>query len=228
MQQSTKKPSGDHVFVRTLALAVLVSAAPLVAHAEIVTFDWVPFASSGTATTPSGFITLDLTSPSATPSVGGNSFSQSYGSSATWMAALTGFSFTASDGLTIGLPNVTSATAGVGFGDQWAASADVSAPFVPSSVGNFLINDFTLSGSEAGMSFMLQFGVGNSPGTTTEPGLANNSFTPSGEAANVDSGYWKLANVSAVPLPAALPLVVSGLGLLSTTLLRRKRPLTPA
>lgn len=191
MQHRTRKSAVKFILVRLIAVAVVVAFVPLAAYAdEIVTFDWVAYASSGTAATPHGFITLDLTSPSATPSVGGSSFNQSYGTSAEWMAALTGFSFTASDGYTIGLTNVTSETAGVGFGNTWAASADVSAPFVPSSVGNFLINDFTLSGSETGMTFMLQFGLGNSPGTTTQPGLANNSLTPSGGAANADYGYW--------------------------------------
>jgi hypothetical protein len=228
MRHSAKKSFDPYVFLRALGATVAVASAPLAAHAgEIVTFDWVPFTSSGTETTPSGSITLDLTSPSATPSVGGSSFSQSYGSSATWAAALTGFSFTASDGHTIGLANVGSIVPGTGFGNTWAASADVAAPFVPSATGNFLIDDFTLSGSESGMTFMLQFGVGNSPGTTTEPGLANNSLTPSDGSANTDFGYWELAKVTPVPLPAGLPLLVGGLGLFSTVL-RRKRSLTPA
>jgi hypothetical protein len=216
-------------YLGAAAAFLAIASVPMAAHAdELVTFDWVNSSSQGTVTTaPKGFITLDLSNPSVTPTVGGSSFNQAYTSTATWQAALSAFSFTSSDGHTVTKSNVSSITPGTGFGTTWEASSDVAAPFVPTAVGNFLITDFTLAGSAAGMGFTLSFGVGNSPGTMNTPGLSNNSFTPSNGGGNMDSGYWELASVTPVPLPAALPLLVGGLGFIGAAL-RRKRSLSAA
>jgi hypothetical protein len=54
-----------------------------------------------------------------------------------------------------------------------------------------------------------------SAGLPTNVTQANNQLTPfsgQGTASN-DFGYWKLNSLAPVPLPAALPLLLSGLAL---------------
>ena len=199
--------------IRLFVLCSVVTALlPMAARAEMLTFTWYDWSHTGSAATPSGTLTLNLTSPvGGPPAVGGAGFSQSYASLGDWQAAVVALSYTDSAGHVYTLADITNRVADVGFGQTWSVSDGSAAfPWVPSVTGNFLINDFRLE--SPGVSFSFQNGPGTPP--YGAPGLANNVFSLD----NVqDVGAWRLTDVSSVPLPPSLPLFISGLGAVLVT-----------
>ncbi len=214
-------------------------AAPMAAHATLVTFDWVPISENPTSaqtTTPSGSITLNIPgwvyNPTA-PSPGPPNYGPYYwdGSSSAVTATIEAISYTAGDGQTFswtaGGPttgddslNVTSVSA------VWATSSiDTPASASPlcagcsaPTAGYYLITQFpggslSISGTTAqGAPIMFANNVGTA-GATYQNGIANGDVTVNAAgsyAAIEDGGYWELAPV---PLPAGLPLLLSGLAL---------------
>ncbi len=204
-----------------------IGVMPLTAQASEIqaTFDWVngDYAGSYTPATvvPSGSITLDLNLASV-PAVGGASFTTStYSSDAAWEAAIAAFSFTASNGQTYTLQNITSITAPDQMTSQpgalvWNDSNDVTPQF-SSSMGNYLVPSFILANSTE----TLSFNTGAS--TLTTVGLSTNSVA---STSVYDVGYWELASatpLAPVPLPAGLPLLLGGLCLVGWCARPRQR-----
>lgn len=214
---------------RLLAIAAATVALPIAAHASVIeTFDWVPTQENpptGWTTTPHGTLQLTLSTwtlggPTTPPNFGPY-FSGPTGTATT--ANITGFTYVAANGVTYNLGEVTSRTPGNPITTTWQTSGLVTPaplagdPFPAPTPGYYLISGFTLAGSAGGVSFMMANNVGTA-GATYANGVGNADFTgPVYE----DGGYWKL-ETQAVPLPAALPLLLSGIGGLGALVRRRK------
>lgn len=215
---------------RALALAATAALLPLAASAEeIVTFDWVPTSENPTSsatTTASGTLTLTLSSWTSAGASNPPNFGPYYTSGANQATAdITGLTFTSANGLTVNLSNVTTRTVtGVETGSPapWETSGELT-PSGASSEGYYLVSGFTLSGTTAlGSPFMIANNLGT-PGATYINGVPNadNTFNAVGSYGEIaDGGYWEFAGATSVPLPAGLPLLLGGAGLLAW-LLRR-------
>jgi hypothetical protein len=84
-----------------------------------------------------------------------------------------------------------------------------------------LVTQFSVSGTVAGTPFMLANAAGFA-GTNLPTGLGNGGNTINPPNAIADGGYWMLASAAPVPLPATLPLVLSGLAALGGAVRRRR------
>ncbi len=235
MAQAIRGPKGTR---QVVICAALLAAAllPAFAHADtIVTFDWV----SGTPTpenptsaasvTPGGTLTLDVSSFALTGTANPPNLGQYYasgGNAAT--VSIVGLNYEFADGAKVSLSNVTSMSVG-STTTPWQTSGLV----IPGGVAGgtaanyYLISGFTLSGTANGANFQIG-NVAGTAGATFANGVANGGNSFNGTAAYpavTDGGYWQLASVTTVPLPAALPLLLSGLGM--TGLFGRRRRLEP-
>lgn len=220
---------------RLLAIVLLCVCTPVVAHASVVaTFDWVAISenpASAQTTTATGMLQLTLSSFTLTGASTPPNFGPYYASSAALTADITAFSYTAADGLSVSLSNVTSRTLQ---SSNWATSGldtpatGAQAPSAPTQ-GYYLISGFTLSGTTAqGSQFMIANGVGTA-GALYANGIGNgtNTFNAAGAVPSIaDGGYWKLTSMAPVPLPAGLPLLLSALGGLGV-LVRRQEVCVP-
>jgi hypothetical protein len=205
-------------------------AAPTAANATTVTFDWVNHSvntGQSPATVPSGSLTLTLPD-----SVTTQTFSTGdLGSDAAALAMISAFSYTFSDGITVDLSNVNLATseittpAGTQDPNAWYTSnlvdpADGPAGAAP--LGYYLLTGFILRGNASGGTFQ----IANPAGLPANVGLAGNTITPTFPPwSSNDSGYWRLSSfqTTVVPLPAALPLMLSGLASLGGLAAFRRR-----
>jgi hypothetical protein len=223
---------------RLLTVGVCVIAAatvPLAAQAsEVVTFDWVSITenpASVQTVTPSGTLQLTLPTFALTGTSTPPNYGPYYASGAASTANITGFSYTDAEGLTVGLSNLTSKSVS---STTWVTSgtdtpATGAQAVSPPSAGYYLVSGFSLSGtSTQGSNFMIANSAGTA-GATYANGIGNgdNTFQATSSLhAVTDGGYWELVSVSStpVPLPAALPLLLGGMGLLSRFGRRRVSP----
>jgi hypothetical protein len=205
---------------------LLATSIPTLANASSVlaTFDWVPISenpSSAQTTTASGTLQLTLSSFALTGPTQPPNFGPYYASGTAATANITGFSYTAADGLSVGLSNLTSES--LGSTVTWQTSGDVKPASAPTA-GYYLISGFTLSGKTAqGSSFMIANAVGTA-GATYANGVGNGDNTFNATAsipAITDGGYWELASVTPVPLNGALPLLLSSIAGLGVFARRR-------
>jgi hypothetical protein len=214
------------------AVGCLAVALPMNAHATTVTFDWVPISEtpssgnpySGTSTA-TGSITLNISPWTLTPITGNGLGPNYYTSGSAVTATITALSYTFGNGVTVGLSDLSTTTIGVPntgpppLGTIWATSAvatpatGAQAPSAPTA-GYYLITQFAVAGTVGGMGFMLGNNTGTA-GANYQNGIGNGDNTYGTVPTGIeDGGYWELASATAVPLPAGLPLLLSGLGLL--------------
>lgn len=212
-----------------MAAAVVLPAIALAS--EVVTFDWVPMSetpATGWTTTPSGTLQLTLSSFALTTAgnpPGNGNYGPYYasGTDAT-TADITAFSYTAADGLSVNLSNVTLESVRSTTTPWQTSGLDTPAPgngdpFPSPTLAYYLVSGFSLSGKTAqGSPFMMANNVGTA-GATYANGVPNGdatfNATASGAAATEDGGYWKVVSVTPVPLPPGLALLLSGVGLLA-------------
>ncbi len=214
---------------RLLATAALATALPVAAQASVIaTFDWVSGGTtpenptSAQTSTPSGTLELLLSSFSLTNTGSGNYGPNYYTSGSASTATIYAFSYTAGDGLTVNKSNLSTTTLG---STIWATSASDIPYNSGITPGYYLISAFSVSGTTPQSS---PFQIANAPGTANANyangvGNADNSFNAAGSIPGItDGGYWELQSVTAVPLPLALPLLLSGIGGLAVFARRRK------
>ena len=182
---------------RISGLAALVAMGPLAANADtLATFDWVAFQNGG-AGTGSGDLVLTLPG-----TVSGPGFDVAFASVSTAKNAVTGFSYTFSNGDTLTLANLRAGTLQMNPTD-WVTTNTITPAGAPA--GRYLGTDFSFSGFVTPPGGVLSpFQLASSGGMVTlGAGDAQLRIT--------DTGYWKLDSLSPVPVPAAAWLLVSGL-----------------
>jgi hypothetical protein len=196
------------MFRRGMLATAVLAVLPLVqAQADtIATFNWVENSGSGSQA-ESGSLTLEL------PGTESNPFAVGFTQASTTAAPdLTALNYTFSNGTTIGLSNLTSFVFTNSSGSpitsgSWATTTSGHGGF---GVGTTdLITGFVFSDASGQK-------IAESLSSTSTLGLASNQMN----GVN-DSGYWKLNSLTSVPLPAGLPLLLSGLGVLGA--MRRRR-----
>ena len=221
---------------RSIASAAVLAAslsAGVANATTVATFTWVSSFVNGGSQTPTGTLQLSLpdtvtTQTFTTPSPGSLTPAQMFSS-------ITALSYTFGDGLSIGLADLNSTTASIlpslFSSTTWYTSAPTTVSLFTggTATGVFLLSGFTLKGSKvfAGDSRAADFQLAEPAGqqNPANVGLDSNGITPfAGQGvATTDSGYWQLTGVSTVPVPAALPLLFSGLAGLGGLIGRRRR-----
>jgi hypothetical protein len=183
--------------LRVLGIAALLAVLPLAANADTVaTFDWIPFQNGGAGT---GAGDLVLTLPG---SVTGPGFDVHFASVSAAKSALTGFSYTFSNGDSLSLANLQAGTLQMNPSD-WQTTNTVTPAGAPTGV--YLGTNFNFGGFVTPPGGVLTpFQVASSGGMVTlGAGDAQLRVT--------DTGYWKLDSLNPVPLPAAGLLLIAGL-----------------
>jgi hypothetical protein len=193
-----------------LAIAAAVGCAALVpgaANATTATFSWIStFANTAQnpPTTPTGTLTLTLPDSVTTQMF-------DTGNVANALGMLTSLSYTFSDGINVTLPILTASVVNP---PKWYTSnlLDPDGAGV-APTGYYLLAGFTLSSAPGAVGGGTP-NISNPAGLAGLPSLAGNSITPTFPPwSSNDSGYWVMTSFAppAVPLPAALPLLLSGL-----------------
>jgi hypothetical protein len=213
---------------RLLAVTAVTAVLPMAAHASVIeTFTWVPDyeQSGGYSQEPTATLQLTLSSWTLTP-LSGSGVGPYYASGSDAATAnITGFSYNG-HGATITLSNVSASGETVTTTAPWQTSSLVTPAadngedgYPAPTQGYYLISAFTLSGTVNGEAFMMSTASGGTPGTTLASQIPNSDFTYDNTVE--EGGYWELTPAS-VPLPAALPLLLSGIAGLGVFALRRK------
>ena len=204
-----------------LGVAALMAAG--LAHAETVNLTWVPIsenpATAGVDSTAHGTITLSISPWTLTP-ISGNGLGPNYFTSGSAVAAtITGISYTAGDGQTIDSLSDLSST--LLSSRLWTTSAvdkpatGAQAPVAPPA-GYYLTTAFSFSGhTDQGAAVMFANAAGTAGANfgdgTHASGIGNGGVTDQAVGSFkgiADGGYWE---VTPVPLPAGLPLLLTGL-----------------
>ena len=208
MERFTSRKRGALRLCNGIFVAAVLVTAPFVrAEAStLATFEWVDASGS----TGSGMLSISLPGTVTAPQfdIGGASFSQ-----------VSAFNYTFSSGLSVDLANLSSSTFNPTPG-SWTTTTITSTTVGGSAVGDTdLTTGFTFSGAN-------NLKIAESQGTLFNIQVANNLINPASGGVSNDFGYWKLESLTPVPLPAALPLLLSGLGLIGAA--RRRWKASPA
>jgi hypothetical protein len=206
-QQNPRKQKARRLRNASLAATMLVTV-PL-ARAEASTlaaFGWVnAFGSTG-----SGALEISLPGTVTSPqfNIAGASFSD-----------ITGFEYTFSSGLKVDIPDLTSHA----FNPTpaaWTTTTITSTTVGGSGIGaTDLTTGFIFGGAN-------NLKIAESQGTLFNIQVANNLINPAGGGVANDFGYWKLESLTPVPLPGAMPLLLSALGMIGMA--RRRSKVLPA
>jgi len=198
--------SVKHVVKVTSVLVGLLAVSVQASASMLASFNWVDLSHSS-GVTPVGSLSLTLPDTITTQTFDTGTLTQAQA-----LSMLTGFAYTFSNGLSIGLADLTTFTFSPPI--HWATSNADHGGF---GTGVDLITGFQFSGSKSfpGDPRAPIYNITMSAGLPSNVTQANNQLTPfagQGTASN-DFGYWKLTSLAPVPLPAALPLLLSGLAL---------------
>jgi hypothetical protein len=190
-------------------------------HAEtIAVFTWVE--ASGTGPDPeSGSLTLTLPGTVTEQTLGSVPFQTSgFLVSGATFSELTALTYTFSNGTTVNLGEVTSETFGSA-SPAWETATVQSFTTGGSALGDQdLITGFTLANTS--MDFNLNLAAAQSSVTNIQPESNQITAIVNGQSVQTDdSGYWKLESLTPTPLPAGLPLLLSGLGVMAVMFRRR-------
>jgi hypothetical protein len=197
LKRFTAVPSLVHGVV--IAAGILGATLPVArANADtLASFEWVEDSGSGSHA-ESGTLVIDLT---------GTVTASTFTDGAASLGSIKSLSYTFSSGTTVTLANVTSST----FSGDWETS---DATATGGSGEPDLITGFSLHGTNP-----TQLSLVEAKGLPTNVGAVSYQYN----GVN-DSGVWQLESLTAVPLPAGLPLLLSGLGLLGMSFRRRIAP----
>lgn len=203
MEPLISKTKQTHSVRMGILCAAALTLAPFVRAeaATIAQFEWVDASGS----TGSGTLKISLPGTITNPQfdIGNATFSQ-----------ITTFDYTFSSGLSVNLADLTGHT----FSQtpaSWTTTTITSTTVGGSGLGDTdLTTGFIFSGSN-------NLKIAESQGTLFNIQVDNNQINPATGGVSNDFGYWKLESLTPVPLPAALPLLLSGLGMVA---LRRRRP----
>jgi hypothetical protein len=179
--------------IATGILGVTLSVARARAD-TLASFGWVEDSGSGSHA-ESGTLVIDLT---------GTVTAGTFTDGAASLGSIKSLNYTFSSGTAVTLANVTSST----FSGDWETS---DATATGGSGEPDLITGFSLHGTTP-----TQLSLVAARGLPTNVGAV--SFQYNGVN---DSGVWQLESLTPVPLPAGLPLLLSGLGLLGMNVRRR-------
>jgi hypothetical protein len=179
-----------------LAAGIIGATLPLAqAKADtLATFDWVEDSHSGSGL-ESGTLVIDLP---------GTVTNTTFDDGTASLGSIKSLSYTFSSGTTVTLANVKTSS----FQGQWETS---NATATGGSGAPDLITGFSLYGTNP-----IQLSLVEALGLPTNVQAA--SYQYNGVS---DSGVWQLQSLTPVPLPAGLPLLLSGLGLVGMNLRRR-------
>ena len=198
-------------WLRFLGAGAVLAILPLsAANANtLATFDWIPFQNGGSGTGSGDF---QLTLPG---SVSGPGFDVHFASVTAAQNALTGFSYTFSNGDQLSLANLRAGTLQMNPTD-WLTTNTITPAGAPT--GLYLGTNFNFSGFVTPPGGVLTpFQLASSGGMVTlGAGDAQLRIT--------DTGYWKLESLAPVPLPAAGWLLISGMA----GLIGARRRVSPA
>ena len=207
-QLNTKSPGTRRLRNGILAATFLAAVPCLQAEAAtLATFDWV----DASGTTGSGMLAIDLPGTVTSPQfdIAGASFSD-----------IKNFNYTFSSGLKVDLADLTSNV----FNPtpaSWTTTTITSTTVGGSAVGDTdLTTGFVFGGAN-------NLKIAESQGTLFNIQVSNNLINPASGGVSNDFGYWKLESLTPVPLPAALPLLMSGLGMLAAVRRRGTTLTTP-
>jgi len=198
--------SVKHVVKVTGVLVTLLAVSAQASASMLASFNWVDLSHSA-GVTPVGSLTLTLPDSITTQTFDTGTLTQTQA-----LSMLTGFAYTFSNGLSVNLADLTTFTFSPPI--HWATSNANHGGF---GTGVDLITGCQFSGSKSfpGDPRAPIYNITMSAGLPSNVTQANNQLTPfagQGTASN-DFGYWKLTSLAPVPLPAALPLLLSGLAL---------------
>lgn len=192
---------GKHKSLLAAGSTCLLAALPVAAHADtIATFDWVPVSNGGSGT-GSGDLVLTLPGTVTAP------FDVPYGSLGAADSAVTGFSYTFSNGDILDLADLEASTTSLSLSPLAWETTDTLTP-AGGPTGIYLGSTFQFGGFAPVDGQLTPFSLASAGANTVELAVGDAQLRVT------DTGYWELSSLTPVPLPAAGWLLLGGLSVL--------------